>query len=180
MVTPNRQSRRFAGARASRGFPREFVLENEGKERILCNLSIFYYVVSQIWGPSEKAEAGGNHPPTCRRAWVLVLHILETFFLLTSCMVPWRTISSWRRKHRTRTTLWGENLWPISVENHHQTLICSLSQVFTSKCAMSSSTRSLRQKPVTEIRSESADDFQPKLVTVFFISKCGPSAMSSI
>jgi len=36
---------------------------------------------------------------------------------------------SWRCWHRTRTTLRGKNLWPVSVENHHQS-----DQVFSSKC----------------------------------------------
>jgi len=38
-------------------------------------------------------------------------------------VVPWRTRTrrSWRRRHRTRTTLEVKNLWPVSVENHYQT-----------------------------------------------------------
>jgi len=34
--------------------------------------------------------------------------------------------------HRTRTTLWGKNLWPVSLENHDQTSISNRnwSQVF--------------------------------------------------
>jgi len=42
-------------------------------------------------------------------------------FFLVDFVVPWRTRRSWRRRHRTRTTLWGNNQRPVSVENYHQT-----------------------------------------------------------
>jgi len=43
-------------------------------------------------------------------------------FFLVDFVVPWRTRRSWRRRHRTRTTLRGKNLWPVSFENYHRFL----------------------------------------------------------
>jgi len=36
---------------------------------------------------------------------------------LVDFVVPWRTWRPWRRRHRTKTTLWGKNLWLNSIEN---------------------------------------------------------------
>jgi len=63
-------------------------------------------------------------------------------FFLVDFVVPWRNRRSWtwRRQHRTRTTLIGKNLWPVSVGNHHQS---DDSDKF-GPSAMSSSPRSSR------------------------------------
>jgi len=60
-------------------------------------------------------------PSITQRVIVTVENIwlLETYFFV----VPWRTRRSWRRRHCTRTTLRGKNLWPVSGENHHQSNI---------------------------------------------------------
>jgi len=65
---------------------------------------------------------------------ILQITYISGDLFLVDFVVLWRTGRSWRRRHRTRTTLWGKTLRPVSVKNFFYR---NRSQVFTSKCGNS-------------------------------------------